>query len=250
MSLDSDRWSFWLLGPPGCPVHTGHVLLDVRCASLGMPDICARCARIECVAGSRWRRNSRCSAVAPDSPMNYSGAAFVKSRGWRVLELRPVGAPDTVWCTPDSPVNYSAPALDFPEGGKLELESSGAPDIVRCPQTRGAFGCLFAPFVESKTWSFYWLSVNLLHLYNLYTWANLVSPIICVGLFNHQNYLGTRCKPNSLSISSFWWLMPTQTKANIEVHNWTSLHNVSVKVAWNWANRNTYKIYMDCFFHS
>jgi hypothetical protein len=27
-------------------------------------------------------------------------------------------------------------------------------------------------FVESKTWSFYWLSVNLLHLYNLYTWAN------------------------------------------------------------------------------
>jgi hypothetical protein len=55
-------------------------------------------------------------------------------------------------------------------------------------------------FVESKTWSFYWLSVNLLHLYNLYTTANLVSPKICVGQFNHQNYLGTRCKPNSLSI--------------------------------------------------
>jgi hypothetical protein len=27
--------------------------------------------------------------------------------------------------------------------------------------------------------------------------------------------------------------MPTQTKANIEVHNLISLHNVSVKVAWN-----------------
>jgi hypothetical protein len=27
--------------------------------------------------------------------------------------------------------------------------------------------------------------------------------------------------------------MPTQTKANMEVHNRTSLHNVSVKVAWN-----------------
>jgi hypothetical protein len=79
--------------------------------------------------------------------VNYSGAAFVKSRGWRVPELRPVGAPD-------SPVNYSAPALDFPEGGKLELESSGAPDTVRCtpdspvPQTRGAFGCPFAPLLN------------------------------------------------------------------------------------------------------
>jgi hypothetical protein len=41
--------------------------------------------------------------------------------------------------------------------------------------------------------------------------------------------------------------MPTQTK-NMEVHNWTSLHNVSAKVTWNWANTNTYKIRMDCFF--
>jgi hypothetical protein len=42
--------------------------------------------------------------------------------------------------------------------------------------------------------------------------------------------------------------MPTQTKASIKVHIWTSLHNVSAKVAWNWANINTYKICMDCFF--
>jgi hypothetical protein len=46
----------------------------------------------------------------------------------------------------------------------------------------------------------------------------------------------------------FWWLMPTQTEANRKVHNWTSLHNVSEKVAWNWANINTYKICMDCSF--
>jgi hypothetical protein len=32
--------------------------------------------------------------------------------------------------------------------------------------------------------------------------GKLVSPIICVGQFNHQNYLGTRCKPNSLSKTS------------------------------------------------
>jgi hypothetical protein len=34
------------------------------------------------------------------------------------------------------------------------------------------------------------------------------------------------------------------------MHNWTSLHNVSAKVAWNWANINTYKIHMDSFFIS
>jgi hypothetical protein len=37
--------------------------------------------------------------------------------------------------------------LDFPEGGEFELESSGAPDSpVR--QTRGAFGCPFAPLLN------------------------------------------------------------------------------------------------------
>jgi hypothetical protein len=33
----------------------------------------------------------------------------------------------------------------------------------------------------------------------LIDYSKLVSPIICVGQFNHQNYLGNRCKPNSLS---------------------------------------------------
>jgi hypothetical protein len=34
----------------------------------------------------------------------------------------------------------------------------------------------------------------------LIDYSKLVSPIICVGNFNHQNQLGKRCKPNSLSI--------------------------------------------------
>jgi hypothetical protein len=77
--------------------------------------------------------------------------------------------------------------------------SGGTPDSpVR--QTRAHFGYPFALFVEPNSWSFYWLSVNLWHLYNLYTGAKLVSPIICVGQFNHQNQLGTRCKPDSLSV--------------------------------------------------
>jgi hypothetical protein len=45
-------------------------------------------------------------------------------------------------------VNYSGVPPEIPEGDKFELESSGAPDIVRCLQTRGAFGCPFAPLLN------------------------------------------------------------------------------------------------------
>jgi hypothetical protein len=62
MPLGFDRWSFCLLGPPGCAVHTGHVLFNVRCASARVPDFCALLARIKCAAGSRWRE----VAVAPE----------------------------------------------------------------------------------------------------------------------------------------------------------------------------------------
>jgi transposase InsO family protein len=36
----------------------------------------------------------------------------------------------------------------------------------------------------------------------LIDWRKLVSPLICVGQFNHQNQLGKRCKPNSLSLTN------------------------------------------------
>jgi hypothetical protein len=36
--------------------------------------------------------------------VNYSGAAEVNSRGWRVPGRLTLGASDTVRCTPDSPV--------------------------------------------------------------------------------------------------------------------------------------------------
>jgi hypothetical protein len=49
--------------------------------------------------------------------------------------------------------------------------SGGAPDSpVR--QTREHFSYPFALLLNPKTWSFYWLSVNLWHLYSLYTRAN------------------------------------------------------------------------------
>ena len=86
--------------------------------------------------------------------MNYSGAPLEIPEGGK-FELESSGAPDTVRCTPDSPVNYSGVPLEIPEGGEFEFESSGAPDTVRwctanCPvrQTRGAFGCPFAPLLN------------------------------------------------------------------------------------------------------
>jgi hypothetical protein len=89
--------------------------------------------------------------------VNYSGAAALFSRSWRVPEAPFLGASDTVRCKPDSPVNYSGAPLEIPEDGKFELDSSGAPDTVRCtpdspvpPDQR----CLRLPlcsFVESNT---------------------------------------------------------------------------------------------------
>jgi hypothetical protein len=52
------------------------------------------------------RADSRCSAGAPDSPVNYSGAAPGKPEG-EEFELKHPGAPDTVrWCTGHCPVAH------------------------------------------------------------------------------------------------------------------------------------------------
>jgi hypothetical protein len=97
--------------------------------------------------------------------VNYSGA---NSRSWRVPESLSSGAPDTVRCTPDSPVNYSRAPLDFPEGEEFGLEFLGAPDTVRWhtgqsgAPDQGYLRLSLALFVEPNSWSFYWLSVNLL----------------------------------------------------------------------------------------
>ena len=82
------------------------------------------------------------------------------------------GAHRTVrWIIAESP-------LEFPKGDEFEVwvlwctghvrwhtGQSGAPDQ-RCLRLS------LCSFVEPNTWSFYWLSVNLWHLYNLYTRAN------------------------------------------------------------------------------
>jgi hypothetical protein len=164
-----------------------------------VPDFCAPWRAFNASAGDRWRevvvaplahRTVRCT---PDMSGELYRSEFPKLASSRVALP---WAPDTVRCTPDSPVNYSEAPLDFPEGEEFSVKSPGAPDTVRwCTGQSGApdQGTLrlsLALFVEPNSWSFYWLSVKLWHLYNLYTRAKPVSPIICVGQFNHQNQLG------------------------------------------------------------
>jgi hypothetical protein len=105
---------------------------DMNCSLSGAPEwarlTTARHWRaLNASAGSRWRRSSRCSVVHR-----------------------------TVRCTPVSSVNYSGAPPEIPEGSEFELESSGAPDTVRCtpdspvlPDQR-AFGCHFALLLNPK----------------------------------------------------------------------------------------------------
>jgi hypothetical protein len=69
--------------------------------------------------------------------VNYSG---VNSRSWRVQSR-------FIPRAPDSPVNYSGAALSFLEGEEFDLKSPGAPDsLVR--QTRAAFGYPLLSLIE------------------------------------------------------------------------------------------------------
>jgi hypothetical protein len=121
----------------------------------------------------RWLTGQ--SGVHRTCPVNYSGA---DSRSWRVQSRSPLEHRTLSGVHRTCPVNYSEAPLKIPEGAKFGLESPGAPDTVRWHTGQSGApdqGCLrlsLALFVEPISWSFYWLSVNLWHLYNLYTRAN------------------------------------------------------------------------------
>jgi hypothetical protein len=107
-------------------------------------------------------------------PVHQNGRAWrLRATGahWMRLQVA-VGAEVAVapWFTGQSGVHRTvrwiiAERLQrIPEAGEFRRPRfHGAPEGLRLP---------LCSFVESKTWSFYWLSVNLLHLYNLFTWAN------------------------------------------------------------------------------
>jgi hypothetical protein len=145
---------------------------------MGVPDFCARWRAFNALQVAVGAEISVASMSHRTCPVNYSGLAVVNSRSWRVPKPLFLAAPDTVRCTPDSPVNYSGAPMDFPEGEEFIVKSPGAPDTVRwCTGQSGApdQGTLrlsLCSFVEPNSWSFYWLSVNLWYLYNLYTRAN------------------------------------------------------------------------------
>ena len=75
--------------------------------------------------------------------------------------------------TPDSPVNYSGVAPQNPEASELEGIHPGAPDSVRWHTgqsgalDQGTLRLSLALFVEPFSLPFYWLFVNLWHLYDL-----------------------------------------------------------------------------------
>jgi hypothetical protein len=114
--LGFDRWSSYLWGLWVVRWCTGHVLETVRCANCACSDSGAHCSALNAVAVDRCALSSRCFAVTPDSPVNYSGAAS-----------------------------------HFPEGGKFSVECPGAPDTVRCARPGCLLGCLllslFEPFL-------------------------------------------------------------------------------------------------------
>jgi hypothetical protein len=70
--LGSDRWSSDSWARLDDRWRTGHVLLIVRCASMGVPDLCARWRAFNASQVAVGARSSRCPAVTPDSPV-YTG---------------------------------------------------------------------------------------------------------------------------------------------------------------------------------
>jgi hypothetical protein len=108
--LDSDRWSFCLLGHQTVRWCTRQALFSVRCATRLCSDSGAHCSAFNAFCRRPLARSSRCSAGTPDSPVRH-----------RTLS----GA------TPDSPVNYSGAASRIFEGEQFGVGVPGAPDTVR-----------------------------------------------------------------------------------------------------------------------
>jgi hypothetical protein len=95
--LDSDRWSFCLLGHRTVRWCTGQALFSVRCAIWLCSDSGAHCSAFNAFCRRLLARSSRCSAGTPDSLVNYSGAASRIPEGEQFRVGDP-GAPDTVRC--------------------------------------------------------------------------------------------------------------------------------------------------------
>jgi hypothetical protein len=100
--LDSDRWSFCLLGHRTVRWCTGQALFSVRCAIWLCSHSGSHCRAFNAFCRRPLARSSRCSAGTPDDPVNYSGATSRILEGEQFRVGVP-GAPDTVrWHTGQS----------------------------------------------------------------------------------------------------------------------------------------------------
>jgi hypothetical protein len=86
----------------------------------------ADCVADRCV-DDRWLTGQ--SGAPPDSPVNFSHTPLNFSRERR---LRPGRLTGQSGAPPDSPMNYSRTPPSSPESGRFTLDSSGAPDTIRC----------------------------------------------------------------------------------------------------------------------
>jgi hypothetical protein len=113
-------------------------------------------------------------------------------------------------------VNYSRAAPRIPEGEQFAVGFPGAPDTVRwctghCPVAHQTVRCarpghtsvVFCSLCLNPFLVFLLVYCEPLAPVKLIVKSKLVSLIICVGQFNHQNSYRKRCKPISLSISPF-----------------------------------------------
>jgi hypothetical protein len=111
--------------------------------------------------------------------------------------------------------------LENPKLKSLSWILPGAPDTVRwhtgqsSAPDQGALRFPFCSFLLSPNLFFWLVCVEPLTYVECIILNKLVSPIICVGQFNHQNQLGKGLTLFPFQSPLFWWLMPTQTKANI-----------------------------------
>jgi hypothetical protein len=86
----------------------------------------ADCTADRCTV-DRWLTGQ--SGAPPDSPVNFSRTPLNFSRERRLRRGRLTGQSGA---PPDSPVIYSRTPTSSPESGRFSLDSSGAPDTVRC----------------------------------------------------------------------------------------------------------------------
>jgi hypothetical protein len=121
--LDSDRWSFCLLGHRTVRWCTGQALFSVRCAIWLCSDSGAHYSTFNAFCRRPLARSSRCPAGTPDSPVSH--------RTVRCPPDSPVSPQTLSGATPDRPVNYSEATSRISEGEQFRVGVPGAPDIVR-----------------------------------------------------------------------------------------------------------------------